>query len=145
MGDALTAPVSSKRRAKFIVGGAVVCCALIGLVTWAMLRPQATLPYLKVSEIKTQGVTPPAEELRVNGFVVPETVERRGLTTDFRITDGSDRLRVTTDQALPEAFWVAMREDSSRVEVIAQGRYDGDDFTASQVFAKCPSKFKARV
>ncbi len=145
MSDALAARTSPKRRAKFIVGAAVVLGALLALIGWAMLRPQATLPYVKVSEIKAQGVTPPAEQLRVNGFVVPDTVDRDGLRTSFDITDGSDRLRVSTDETLPDAFWVAMREDSSRVEVIAQGRYDGDDFTASQVFAKCPSKFKARV
>jgi cytochrome c-type biogenesis protein CcmE len=43
---------------------------------------------------------------------------------------------VTTDQPLPDAF-------KDRSEVVARGSYNGDVFRASQVLAKCPSKFKA--
>ena len=31
------------------------------------------------------------------------------------------------------------------VEIVAQGNYDGQAFAASQVLAKCPSKFKAKA
>jgi cytochrome c-type biogenesis protein CcmE len=140
------APIASpKRRAKFLVGGLIVTCALFGLIAWAMFRPEATTFYLNVSEVKAQGVTPPAEAYRVNGKVVPGSVDRSGLSTSFAITDGGQRLRVRTDQALPDAFWAAVKADSSEIDVVAQGRYDGRTFAASQVLAKCPSKFKARA
>jgi cytochrome c-type biogenesis protein CcmE len=38
-----------------------------------------------------------------------------------------------------------MASDSSEVDVVARGSYDGRIFTASQVLAKCPSKFKAKA
>jgi cytochrome c-type biogenesis protein CcmE len=127
---------STKRRAKFLFGGAIVLFALLGLVGWAMSRPQATAFYLGVGEVQAMGSTPRGEEVRVNGNVVTGSIERHGLRTTFAIADGGERLLVTTDQPLPDAF-------KNRSEVVASGSYDGDVFRASQVLAKCPSKFKA--
>ena len=132
-----TAPsrTSSKRRAKFAIGGAVVVAALVGLVGWAMSRPRATSFYMSVSEVRALDAAP-TSEVRVNGVVVPGTIERRGLETTFTIADGRHEMLVTTDQPTPDAF----RNGS---EVVARGRFDGDLFAASEVLAKCPSKFKA--
>ena len=136
-------PTSPKRRAKFVVGSATVMLALAGLILWALTRPQATAFYLTVSELQRRGAIPASEEVRVNGKVVPESVERSGLETTFEITDGAEEVTVTTEQALPDAFWTAMAAGSNEVEVVAQGGYARGVFTASQVYAKCPSKFKA--
>ncbi|CAN5533417.1 N/A [soil metagenome] len=127
---------SSKRRAKFLIGGAVVVFALVGLVGWAMSRPQATAFYMSVGEIQALGATSPGNDLRVNGKVVSGTIERDGLETTFAITDGGHDMIVSTDQPMPDAF----RNGS---EVVARGHFDGELFAASQVLAKCPSKFKA--
>ncbi|MFN2488607.1 MAG: cytochrome c maturation protein CcmE [Actinomycetota bacterium] len=126
---------SPKRRAKFVIGAAVVACALVGLVGWALNRPQATAFYMTVGEIQAQGATPPGTDLRVNGKVVPGSIERRGLDTTFAIADGGHEIPVTTDQPMPDAF----RAGS---EVVARGHFDGELFSASEVLAKCPSKFK---
>jgi cytochrome c-type biogenesis protein CcmE len=136
---------SPKRRAKFVVGGGIIVCALLGLVVWAMARPNATSFYYTTSELRAASVAAGAEEYRVNGNVVPESVVNEGLRTTFDITDGATEVTVVTDETLPDAFWTAMEAGSSEVEVVAQGRYDGDRFTASQVLAKCPSKFKAKA
>jgi cytochrome c-type biogenesis protein CcmE len=84
---------------------------------------------------------------RVNGNVVPDTVDRNGVETEFAITDGDNELTVVTDDALPDAFWSAYENDASNIEVIAQGELagNGSTFTASKVLAKCPSKFKTRT
>ena len=110
--------------------------ALLGLVGWAMNRPQATAFYLDVGEIQVMGATPPGEEFRVNGKVVSGSINREGLDTTFTIVDGAQEMLVATDQPLPDAF----RNDS---EVVARGSFDGEVFRASQVLAKCPSKFEA--
>jgi cytochrome c-type biogenesis protein CcmE len=136
---------SPKRRAKFVVGGGIIVFALICLVVWAMLRPNATSFYYTTSELQAAAVASGTEEYRVNGNVMPESVVREGLETTFDITDGTTAVTVVTDEALPDAFWTAMDAGSSEVEVVAQGRYDGTQFTASQVLAKCPSKFKAKA
>lgn len=136
---------SPKRRAKFLVGGGIIVFALVGLVVWAMLRPNATSFYYTTSELQAAAVASGTEEYRVNGNVMPDSVVREGLETTFDITDGTTSVTVVTDEALPDAFWTAMDAGSSEVEVVAQGRYDGTRFTASQVLAKCPSKFKAKA
>jgi cytochrome c-type biogenesis protein CcmE len=125
---------------KFIVGGAVVVIAIAGLIVWALNRQGATAFYLETSELVRSGPPAASEEYRVNGNVVPGTVQREGLSTTFSITDGKTEVVVTTDQPLPDAF-----RDDARTEVVAQGIFDGQTFTASQVLAKCPSKFKARA
>lgn len=138
---------SPKRRAKFLIGGGIIFCALVGLVVWAMLRPNATAFYYTTSELQAASLAAAstAEEYRVNGNVIPESVEGEGLRTTFDITDGKTAVTVVTEETLPDAFWTAMDAGSSEVEVVAQGRYDGSRFTATQVLAKCPSKFKAKA
>jgi cytochrome c-type biogenesis protein CcmE len=129
-------PTHDKRRTKFVAGGIVIAGALLGLIGWAMSRPQATALYLTVGELQAMGAPPEGRAVRVNGEVVPGTIERRGLRTSFVIADEEGRLRVRTSQPLPDAF-------RNRSEVVARGRYDGESFAASEVLAKCPSKFKA--
>jgi cytochrome c-type biogenesis protein CcmE len=135
----------AKRRAKFLIGGGVILLSLVALVAWAMTRPNSTSFFYTPSEVVELPLAQGAEEYRVNGKVVPDSVDRDGLTTTFDISDGSTALSLTTDQSLPDAFWTAMANDSSEVEVVARGRYDGTTFLASEVLAKCPSKFKAKV
>lgn len=134
-----------KRRAKFLIGGGVILLSLAALVAWAMTRPNSTSFFYTPSEVIELAAAPGAEEYRVNGKVVPDSVERDGLTTTFDISDGATSVTLVTDQPLPDAFWTAMANDSSEVEVVARGRYDGSRFLASEVLAKCPSKFKAKV
>jgi cytochrome c-type biogenesis protein CcmE len=138
--DALTADVSSRRRAKFLIGGAVVAVLILGLVVWAMGQPGAASFYRTVSEVRALGPSSVAEEYRVNGKVVPESIERDGSSVTFAITDGEKDLTVSTTEVLPDAFW----SDTDQVEVVAQGTFDGQTFAASEVLAKCPSKFKAK-
>lgn len=129
----------NKRRAKFIVGGALVALTLIALTVWAMARPGSTAFYKTTSELVAMGPSAAqAEGFRVNGKVVPGSIDQDGLTTTFRITDGSSEVTILTDQALPDTF----REYA---DVIAEGSFDGSMFTASHVSAKCPSKFKAKA
>ena len=126
---------SSKRRAKFIGGGGAIALVLIGLVFSAMTRPGATDFYLTTSELTAKGATAPGQAVRVNGRVVEGSVQRDGLTTTFTVTDAKADVTVTTDQPLPSAF-------KPGADVVAHGTFDGTTFTADDVVAKCPSKFK---
>jgi cytochrome c-type biogenesis protein CcmE len=127
---------SAKRRAKFVVGGAVVAFALVGLVGWAMSRPQATAFYVTVTELQAMGPAEPGELVRVNGIVEPGSIERAGLATTFAISEGGESVTVATEAPLPDAF-------KAGSEVVARGSFDGRRLTATEVLAKCPSKFKA--
>ena len=125
------------RRAKVLIGGGIVVLVLVGLVTWAMGREGSTAFYLTVSEVTARGEGAGAA-VRVNGTVVPGSIDTQGLRTDFRITDGTQEMSVTTESPMPDTF----RDHS---EVVALGRYESSSFLATQVLAKCPSKFKAKA
>ncbi len=129
------------RATRYVVAGSIVVVTIAGLITWALARPGSTSFYMTVAEVQALGPTGPAEDYRVNGNVVDGSVRRDGLVTSFEITDGTGRIAVTTDQPLPDAFY----SETDRVEVVALGDYDGFRFVASEVLAKCPSKFKAKA
>ena len=140
-----SSPSSPKRRAKFFIGGAIIAVALGGLVGWAMGRPGSTAFYVEVSELTSAGATDPTEELRVNGHVVAGSLERSGTRTAFEISDGADSVEIVTSQPLPDSFETGYRNDPASIEVVAQGRYDGEAFRATEVLAKCPSKYKTKA
>ena len=129
--------VSPKRRAKFAIGGLIVLIAAATLVVWAMNRPGSTAFYMTPSELQAMGPTDSAHDYRVNGKVVPGSIERDGLRTDFLVTDGTTEISVHTRAPLPDTF-------KDRSEVVAKGDFDGNTFAAQEVLAKCPSKFKAK-
>jgi cytochrome c-type biogenesis protein CcmE len=134
--DPATASPPTRRRTKFAVGGAFILFALLGLIGWAMARPGSTSYYLTPTELQAKAPAT-GKTYRVSGDVVRGSIHHRGLTTSFAITDSHNRIVVTTSQALPSAFKVG-------AQVVADGTYNGHSFSASQVLAKCPSKFKPK-
>ena len=112
--------------------------AVFSLLFWSMTRPGATAFYMTPTELQEHGTTPADEGFRLNGTVVPGSIEQDGLTTTFALTDGKTTIDVVTEVAVPDTF-------KDRSEVIARGSYDGETFSAIEVLAKCPSKFKARA
>ena len=132
------APPASRAGLKFVIGGSVIVVALIALMVWAMNRESATAFYMTPTEIQAMGATDATRDYRVNGTVVPGTIERDGLETTFVITDGDTEITVATESSLPDTF-------KERSDVVARGDFDGDTFTAYEVLAKCPSKFKAKA
>ena len=111
---------------------------LAALLFWAMSRPGSTAFYLTPTELQAKGPTIAGETYRLNGTVVPGSIETSGLTTTFTVTDGKSNIDVTTDSPVPDTF-------KDRAEVVARGGYNGTTFTAVEVLAKCPSKFKAKA
>lgn len=129
--------VSPKRRAKFVAGGVLIITVLGSLIVWAMSRPGATPFYYTTSEVLA--AAPGTDDaLRVNGIVVAGSIRRDGVSSTFTISDGKTAVDIVTDQPLPDTL-----KDGS--EVVALGRFDGSTLIASQVLAKCPSKFKAKA
>ena len=124
------------RTKRFVLGGAIVIATLAGLVVWAMARPNSTSSYVTPSTVASAAGA--AEMVRLTGTVVPGSIERDGLHTTFMVTDTTDQVGVSTDAPLPDAF-------RDRSEVIVSGYLDGESFVAAEVWAKCPSKFKARA
>lgn len=136
MQETQTHAVNPPRRAKFWIGGVIIVGVLAGLILWAMTQPGAASNYVTPTELDSTGTSRGVVQLA--GVVVPNSIERDGLVTTFQVTDGATEMTVTTDTPMPDAF-----RDSS--EVVATGTFESSTFAASKVFAKCPSKFKAKV
>ena len=131
-------PASPKRRAKFVAGGSAIAVVLLALVFWAMSRPGSTSFYMSTSELLAMGPSQTAHDVRVNGKVVPGSIEKDGLDTTFLISDGDSQVTITTDRPLPDT----LVDDA---DVVARGRLEGDTFVATEVLAKCPSKFRPKA
>jgi cytochrome c-type biogenesis protein CcmE len=131
-------PISRKRRLKFLIGGGVIVALVVGLVVFATARPGSTAYYLTTTEMSTLETQRTDKDYRVNGTVVPGSIESEGLETTFTITDGTTEMVVVTTDPLPDTF-------KAESEVVARGDYDGRTFAATEVLAKCPSKFKAKA
>lgn len=129
----------SRTSPKFLWGGAVIFLALVAMVIWAMGRSGSTAYFLKTTELVSSGPTS-EEPIRVNGNVVEGSVVHDGLASTFEITDGETAITVSTQGPLPDSF-----RDDAQTEIVALGVYDGHQFAASEVLAKCPSKFKAKT
>ena len=131
-------PVSPKRRLKFLIGGAFVALLVVLLVVMALAREGSTAYFMTTSEMAEKSASlDPNKDYRVNGTVIPGSIEQDGVETTFTITDGTTEMQVVTEDPLPDTF----KDDS---EVIARGAFDGRSFEADEVLAKCPSKFKAK-
>ncbi len=124
------------RPRKFLIGGAIVVVTLAGLVVWAMARPNSTSSY--VTPTTVAAAEDATEMVRLTGTVAPGSIERDGLSTEFMVADATSEVAVVTDAPLPDAF-------RDRSEVIVSGYLEGERFVAAEVWAKCPSKFKARA
>jgi cytochrome c-type biogenesis protein CcmE len=130
--------MSRKRRLKFLIGGGVIAALVVGLVVFATAQPGSTSYYLTTTEMSSLDTRPVDKEYRVNGTVVPGSIATEGLETTFTITDGTTEMVVATTDPLPDTF-------KAESEVVARGEYDGRTFAATEVLAKCPSKFKAKA
>jgi cytochrome c-type biogenesis protein CcmE len=86
------------------------------------------------SDILTKQV-PTERRIRIGGLVEPQSVVRNGLTTEFRVTDTVNALKVTYTGLLPDLF----REGQG---VVANGRLTaGGTFAADEVLAKHDEKY----
>ena len=125
---------------KFVVVGAIVLVAIGYLVMTGL--SSASVYYLTVGELQAQGGGsaaggPLARPVRVSGDVVPGSIELAGSTVRFAITDGGGSLPVVYSGVIPDIF-------GDDMQVVVEGRSGPDGtFQATNLFAKCPSKFEA--
>lgn len=126
-------------RRKMWVGGLAVFGGIGYLVNTAL--SSTTVYYLTVSELEKLPSDRFNEAVRVAGLVAPGTISRSdsGRLIRFSITDqvnDTKPLPVVYSGLVPDVF-------NEKIEVVVQGRYTGEEFEASMLLAKCPSKFEA--
>lgn len=129
--------------------GAAVIALLLGSLGWSQIQEASFTYYQNLEEFRT--AAEPGAAVRVHGYVAEGSIERD-------VTDKVVRFRVQSEP--PHASEGAPDETLSVVyanlatpdlfqdgaEVVVEGRLPqgGEAFQATNVLAKCPSKFEAK-
>jgi cytochrome c-type biogenesis protein CcmE len=75
------------------------------------------------------GEVRPDQRIRIGGLVTPGSITRLDQTVSFEVSDGVAATQISYDGVLPDLF----REGQG---IIAEGYFDGTDFTADFILAK---------
>ncbi len=122
---------------KFVIGGLVVALVIGYMVFNGM---QGTMVYYQtVSELKANG--PQAGQVRVAGTVVDGSIQRdvKNVTVNFTMSDAGGSLPVSYKGVPPDTF-------KDGADVVVEGRLDSSgSFVATNMLAKCPSKYESEV
>ena len=128
----------SKKHIQFGVAIGVVLLTLTWLA-YSGVRESKTY-YVTVKELQGMGNDALSKRLRVGGNVAPGTIRRQGKIVEFMLVEEGRTMKVryTGSSPLPDTF-----VDNS--QALADGRYTRDGvFEASQIQAKCASKYEAK-
>jgi cytochrome c-type biogenesis protein CcmE len=134
-------PASSARSIRVAVAALVVVAA-IGYLIYTGFQ-STSVYYLTVSELKSRGPSPlnaTFGDVRVAGIVQDGTVQRSSndSTVRFVMADDGGSLPVVYKGMVPDIF-------GPGIQVVVEGRYVDGTFQATNLLAKCPSKFTAEV
>jgi cytochrome c-type biogenesis protein CcmE len=94
--------------------------------------------YKYVDEVVAQPATWKDKNLQVHGHVVPGSIGRKRDSLDYRfeIQRNGQKLTAFYNGVVPDTF----KDDS---EVVLTGRLTSEGFVATDMTAKCPSKYEA--
>ena len=128
----------SKKHTQFGLAIGVVLLTLAWLA-YSGVKESKTY-YVTVAELQKMGDEALSQRLRVGGNVAPGSIKREGKTVEFVLVEQGKTMKVRYigTSPLPDTF-----VDNS--QALAEGRYTRDGvFEASQIQAKCASKYEAQ-
>lgn len=128
----------NKAKIKVVAGSIIILLTLVFLVFTGMR--ESFVYYFTVSELLEKKDSLYGRGVRVAGKVEPGSIvyDSRNLNLEFNIMDDSHRVRVIYHGILPDLF-------KDNADVVVEGEYHPSGlFKASQLLAKCPSKYEAR-
>lgn len=123
----------TKHRWKLLVAVLVIVLAL-GYLGYKGFTSAASY-YYTVEEFTAQEGTFVNESVRVTGLVAPGSIEQKGLSLKFDVTDGQQSLPVVYEGAVPDSF-------KAGGEITIEGQLNSEGtFVAKTLMPKCPSKY----
>ena len=128
--------------------GALLVAALLGWYASSNLEERASFVYYQtLEEFHAAGdVEGPA---RVHGYVAPGSIERDvpGRVVRFRVQNDPPHAGGSATNALPVVYASLETPDLFKdgAEVVVEGELGPEAFHATNVLAKCPSKFEAKA
>ena len=126
------------KKKRFIIGGIIILLAL-GYLGYTSFAGAATY-YYKVNEVLAKGSSVVGANVKVEGRVVPDSVQREsaGRLIMFTISD------IGSGQSIPVVYsGVAPDTFKADSDVVVEGRLGSDGiFQAQTIMTKCPSKYE---
>ena len=126
------------KKKRFIIGGIIILLAL-GYLGYTSFAGAATY-YYKVNEVLVKGSSVIGDNVRVEGHVAPDSVQRESAGRLIRFTisdsDSGQSIPVVYRGVAPDTF----KADS---DVVVEGSLGSDGiFQAQTIMTKCPSKYE---
>ena len=117
----------------------VVFAAVIGIIGWLFVDgfEDTMVYYTTVNELQAKGKVAERKGFRVSGTVVPGSVVKAddGLSIQFVLEEQGHELNVQYHGIVPDTF----KDD---IQVLLEGKYRNNQFSATQIFTKCASKYE---
>lgn len=137
-------PAPRRRRRKLPWGFLLAGVAIAGAVAYLVIANTGTSAeyYMTIGELHTCAPSCDTRSVRVAGWVVPNTVQRDEKTqvVHFTVSDtqaaSSPSMAVVYGGVVPDIF-------KSGIQVVVEGHVVNGVFQASNLLAKCPSKFQS--
>jgi cytochrome c-type biogenesis protein CcmE len=131
-----------------IAVGAALVAVLLGWYGASQVAEGGFVYYKTLGEFQASGE--PGQPARVHGFVVPGSIERdvAGKQVSFRVQETAPHAGGSAAGALPVIYASLETPDLFKdgAEVVVEGKLAAaaGTFHASNVLAKCPSKFEGK-
>ena len=128
--------------------GAALVAGLLGWYGLSQVSAGGFVYYQTLAEFRASGE--PAHAARVHGFVVPGSIQRdvASQQVSFRMQEKAPHAGGSADAALPVVYAGLETPDLFKdgAEVVVEGRFSpaAGAFHATNVLAKCPSKFEGK-
>jgi cytochrome c-type biogenesis protein CcmE len=126
--------------------GATAVALLIGWYGWSQVEEGAFTYYKTLGEFQTAGAV--GVPVRVHGYVVDGTIERdvAGKQVSFAVQELAPHAGGSAEGAMPVVYASLEVPDLFKdgAEVVVEGKLASNgSFEATNLLAKCPSKFEA--
>lgn len=125
-----------RKKWKFVIGGAIILVA-VGFLAYRGFMASASY-YYELGEFMGQQSVLADKTVRISGQVATGSIDQKGLSLKFVMTDGQRNLPVVYQGAVPDTF-------KAGSDVTVEGRLDGGGtFVAQTIMPKCPSRYVAQ-
>jgi len=133
------------RARRNLISGMITLGLIVGGMAYLFVSSaKESFEYYKhVDEVLAQPNKWRGRHLQMHGFVVPGSIFKRldpvqqQLEYKFQAVNCAATLEVRYAGVVPDTF-------KDGAEVVLKGTFTGDRFVASEISAKCPSKYQAR-
>ena len=133
-------PPRAKGRSRTLLIGLSVAIIVGGI--GVLMSDSSGFEYYKhVDEVAKEGAAWQNKRLQLHGYVVPGSIKKR---MNHDVQKLEYKFQIENCGSVAEAYFAGVVPDTFKdgAEVVLKGQLHGQQFTANEVMAKCPSKYQ---